>query len=98
MPEVPTRRDLGLPQVAYNLTFVQLGLIDLGTLLVGMSASSVSMIMAVFAVSAFVVAAAAVCLMDRRGWSSDLRVKLRFLGSRDRREDPGCRFTGALDW
>lgn len=63
----------------YNLTFVQLGLIDLGTRLVGMSASSVSMVMAVFAVSAFVVAAVSGWTMDRRGWSSDLRVKLRIL-------------------
>lgn len=40
----------------YNPTFVQLGLIDLGTRLVGMSARSVSMVMAVFAVSAFAAA------------------------------------------
>ena len=63
----------------YNLTFVQLGLIDLGTRLVGMSARSVSMVMAVFAVSAFVVAAATGWWMDRRGWSSNLRVKIRIL-------------------
>jgi MFS family permease len=63
----------------YNLTFVQLGLIDLGTRLVGMSASNVSTVMAVFAVTAFVVAAVTGWLMDRRGWSSNLRVKLRIL-------------------
>jgi MFS family permease len=63
----------------YNLTFVQLGLLDLGTRLVGMSASSVSVVMAVFAMSAFVVAAVTGSMMDRRGWSSDLRVKLRIL-------------------
>lgn len=63
----------------YNLTFVQLGLIDLGTRLVGMSASDVSMVMAVFAVLAFVLAAVSGWTMDRRGWSSNLRVKLRIL-------------------
>ncbi len=63
----------------YNLTFVQLGLIDLGTRLVGMSASSVSQVMALFAISAFVIAATAGWIMDRRGWSSNLRAKLRIL-------------------
>ena len=63
----------------YNLTFVQLGLIDLGTRLVGMSARSVSGVMAVFALAAFGIAAGAGWLMDRRGWSSNLRVKLRIL-------------------
>ena len=63
----------------YNLTFVQLGLIDLGTRLVGMPSQSVSVIMAVFAVSAFGIAAITGWTMDRRGWSSNLRVKLRIL-------------------
>jgi len=65
----------------YNLTFVQLGLIDLGTRLVGMTAQSVSTVMAIFAVSAFGVAAVTGWTMDRVGWSSDLRVKLRILFS-----------------
>jgi MFS family permease len=63
----------------YNLTFVQLGLIDLGTRLVGLTSRSVSMVMAAFAISAFAVAAVAGWTMDRRGWSSNLRVKLRIL-------------------
>lgn len=63
----------------YNLTFVQLGLIDLGTRLVGMNPQSVSVVMAVFAVAAFGVAAVTGWMMDRRGWSSNLRVKLRIL-------------------
>jgi len=63
----------------YNLTFVQLGLIDLGTRLVGMNPQSVSVVMAVFAVAAFGLAAVTGWMMDRRGWSSNLRVKLRIL-------------------
>jgi MFS family permease len=63
----------------YNLTFVQLGLIDLGTRRVGLDPQSVSRVMAVFAVSAFVVAVATGRLMDRRGWSVLLRIKLRIL-------------------
>ena len=63
----------------YNLTFVQLGLIDLGTRLVGMNPQSVSVVMAVFAVAAFGLAAVTGWMMDRRGWSSSLRVKLKIL-------------------
>jgi hypothetical protein len=48
----------------YNLTFVQLGLIDLGARLVRMSAPRMLMVMAVLAVSAFVIAAATGRLMD----------------------------------
>ncbi|HVR31851.1 MAG TPA: MFS transporter [Acidimicrobiia bacterium] len=63
----------------YNLTFVQLGMIDLGTRLVGMSRSDVSMVMAGMAVSALVVAVVTGVVMDRRGWSSELRTKFRLL-------------------
>jgi MFS family permease len=63
----------------YNLTFVQLGLIDLGTRLVGMTSRNVSMVMAAFAISAFAFAAVGGWTMDRRGWSSNLTVKLRIL-------------------
>jgi len=63
----------------YNLTFVQLGIIDLGTRLVGLTASQVSGLMAGFAVAALVVAVVTGRMMDRTGWSSDLRVKLRIL-------------------
>lgn len=63
----------------YNLTFVQLGLIDLGTNRLGMSGSSVSLTMAMLALVALAVSVAAGVAMDRRGWSRDLRVKLRLL-------------------
>ncbi|ELZ32421.1 major facilitator transporter [Halogeometricum pallidum JCM 14848] len=63
----------------YNITFVQLGLIDLGTRLVGMSETAVSMWMAALALVTLVVAAATGMTMDRRGWSTNLRTKLRLL-------------------
>lgn len=63
----------------YNLTFVQLGLIDLGTRRIGMSAVGVSQVMALLAAVALVVSVAGGRTMDRRGWSTDLRVKLRML-------------------
>lgn len=63
----------------YNITFVQLGLIDLGTRLVGMSETVVSAWMAALALCTLVVAVATGVTMDRRGWSTDLRTKLRLL-------------------
>ena len=63
----------------YNVTFVQLGLLDLGTRLVGLSRVAVSAWMAVLAVLTLVVAVAAGVAMDARGWGRDLRVKLRLL-------------------
>ena len=63
----------------YNLTFVQLGIIDLGTRLVGLTASQVSGVMAGFAVAALVMAVATGRMMDRTGWSSELPAKLRIL-------------------
>ena len=63
----------------YNITFVQLGLLDLGTRLVGMSSVAVSGWMAVLALVTFAVAVVAGRLVDRRGWSTDLVVKLRLL-------------------
>ena len=63
----------------YNLTFVQLGLIDLGTRLVGMTSSEVSTAMALLALTTVVVAVLSGVVMDRRAWSTDLRVKLRIL-------------------
>ncbi|WP_458208727.1 MFS transporter [Haladaptatus sp. NG-SE-30] len=63
----------------YNITFVQLGLIDLGTRLVGMSETAVSMWMAALALVTLAVAAVTGVTMDRRGWSTDLRTKLRLL-------------------
>ncbi|MBC7290651.1 MAG: MFS transporter [Actinotalea sp.] len=63
----------------YNLTFVQLGLVDLGTRLVGMERRDVSVLMAVLAVATLVVALATGVVLDRRGWGADLRIKLRVL-------------------
>lgn len=63
----------------YNLTFVQLGLVDLGTRLVGMSHRDVSAAMAALALVTLVVALGSGLVMDRRGWGTDLRVKLRLL-------------------
>jgi MFS family permease len=63
----------------YNITFVQLGLIDLGTRLVGLSETAVSLWMAALALCTLVVAVATGVTMDRRGWSTDLRTKLRLL-------------------
>lgn len=65
----------------YNLTFVQLGLIDLGTRRVGMNGGVVSLVMAGFALIAFTAAVMTGRLMDRKRWSSNLRVKLRVLFS-----------------
>jgi MFS family permease len=63
----------------YNITFVQLGLIDLGVRLVGMTRTQVSTWMAGLALLTFVTAIVAGVTMDRRGWSTDLRTKLRLL-------------------
>ncbi len=63
----------------YNITFVQLGLIDLGTRLVGMSETAVSIWMASLALVTLVVAVVTGVTMDRRGWSTDLRTKFRLL-------------------
>jgi MFS family permease len=63
----------------YNLTFVQLGLIDLGTNRLGMPTRSVSLVMAVLALVALAASVAGGLRMDRRGWGGDLRVKLRLL-------------------
>jgi len=65
----------------YNITLVQLGLIDLGTRLVGMSETAVSIWMASLALVTLVVAAVTGVTMDRRGWSTDLRTKLRLLSA-----------------
>jgi len=63
----------------YNITFVQLGLIDLGTRLVGMSETAVSLWMAALALCTLLVAVVTGLTMDRRGWSTNLRTKLRLL-------------------
>jgi MFS family permease len=63
----------------YNLTFVQLGLIDLGTRLVGLTRFQVSVGMAGLALVAVVVALATGVALDRYGVSRDLHAKLRLL-------------------
>ena len=63
----------------YNITFIQLGLIDLGTRLIGMSRTAVSTWMAILALLTFLVAVITGVTMDRRGWSTDLGTKLRVL-------------------
>lgn len=63
----------------YNITFVQLGLIDLGTRLVGLSETAVSTWMAALALVTLAVATVTGVTMDRRGWSTNLRTKLRLL-------------------
>jgi hypothetical protein len=63
----------------YNITFVQLGLLDLGTRLVGLSHVRVSLWMAGLALATVVTAVGFGITMDRRGWSTDLRRKLRIL-------------------
>jgi MFS family permease len=63
----------------YNITFVQLGVIDLGTRLVGMSEPAVSTWMAALALCTLVVAVTTGVTMDRRGWSRALRTKLQVL-------------------
>lgn len=63
----------------YNLTLVQLGLLDLGTRLVGLSETAVAAWMAALALLTLAVAVLTGVAMDRRGWSGDLRTKLRIL-------------------
>lgn len=63
----------------YNLTFVQLGLIDLGTRLVGLRAETVSVAMGVLALLTLIVAVTSGVTMDRRGWGTDLYTKFRLL-------------------
>ena len=63
----------------YNVTFVQLGLLDLGTRLVGMTRVQTSIGMAALALGAVAVALVVGVAMDRRGWSADLLAKLRLL-------------------
>ena len=63
----------------YNLTFVQLGLTDLGRRSIGMPPEDVSLVMAMLALLTLIVAVFSGVMMDRRGWSTDLHVKIRLL-------------------
>ncbi|MCZ7574691.1 MAG: hypothetical protein M5U01_39580 [Ardenticatenaceae bacterium] len=61
----------------YNVTFVQLGLVDLGTRLVGLSEQRLAMNMALLALLTCLVALLFGLLMQKRGWSQQLITKLR---------------------
>jgi len=61
----------------YNLTFVQFGLLDLGTRLVGMTREQVATNMTYLALTTTVVAIGVGWTMTRRGWSQRFPVKLR---------------------
>ena len=63
----------------YNLTFVQLGLIDLGARVVDLPGTTVSLAMAGFAIVAFVAAVSAGLAFDRRGIGGSLTHKVRIL-------------------
>lgn len=61
----------------YNLTFVQFGLLDLGTRVIGMSEQRVAADMAVLALITSVVAITFGLLMMKAGWSKQFITKLR---------------------
>ena len=61
----------------YNLTFVQFGLLDLGTRLVGMTREGVAVNMTYLALATTAVAIGVGWMMTRRGWSQRFLVKLR---------------------
>lgn len=61
----------------YNLTFVQLGLVDLGTRLVKLSEGEVAIDMALLAIVTSVVALGFGLLMQRRDWSRRFVLKIR---------------------
>lgn len=63
----------------YNLTFVQLGLVDVGERVIGLSPRRVAAHMALLAGLTLVVALSTGFLMHRRGWSARFFVKLRVL-------------------
>lgn len=61
----------------YNVTFVQLGLEDLGTRVIGMSDRQVAMNMALLALVACIIALVTGWFMTVRGWSRRFVLKLR---------------------
>lgn len=61
----------------YNVTFVQLGLLDLGTRHLGISPGRVTMLMALFALVTCVASLLAAAVMPRLGWSTAMLPKLR---------------------
>ncbi len=65
----------------YNLTFVQLGLVDLGTRLIGLSQLQIARAMALLAGLTLCVALIAGLVMHRQGWSEVFEIKLRLLAA-----------------
>ncbi|GAA1750870.1 hypothetical protein [Kocuria aegyptia] len=63
----------------YNLTFVQLGLVDLGARVMGLSEERIARAMALLAGLTLCVALGAGLVMHHLRWSEDFRVKLRLL-------------------
>ncbi|MGQ1838687.1 hypothetical protein ACT4S2_09535 [Kocuria turfanensis] len=63
----------------YNLTFVQLGLVDLGERVLGLPPERIARAMALLAGLTLCVALGAGLVMHHRRWSEDFRVKLRLL-------------------
>jgi MFS family permease len=61
----------------YNLTFVQLGLVDLGTRVLGMTETGVAINMAILAGLTAIIAITTGLTMTRRGWGRRFDVKLR---------------------
>ncbi|MDA8218497.1 MAG: hypothetical protein M0Z94_12860 [Dehalococcoidales bacterium] len=61
----------------YNLTFVQFGLLDLGTRVIGLSEEGVATNMAFLALLTTIIAIAVGVAMQRLGWSQRFLVKLR---------------------
>ena len=61
----------------YNLTYVQLGLFDLGTRVIGLSEAEVARDVGIFALITCAAALAFGTLMQRSGWSANFHVKLR---------------------
>lgn len=62
----------------YNLTFVQFGLLDLGTRVIGMSERRVAADMALLALVTSLVAITFGLLMVKTGWGKQFIIKLRF--------------------
>lgn len=63
----------------FNLTFVQLGLVDLGGRVIGLPPSQVATQLSVLAALTLVTALGTGFLMHRRGWSARFLIKLRLL-------------------
>lgn len=63
----------------YSLTFVQLGLTEIGAERLGLSMELVAAAMGVLAVATLTTALVSGRLMDRFGWGTDLRLKFRVL-------------------